>query len=507
MISRFVVSSFHLILASLKTVNFRDVGIAGILFASQLLQAAPVQTALIPAPAVVQLTEQRIPSETPAREVVDAALPPEGFRITFAPSAITLSHADAAGLLYGRMALATLRASAGTKGLAVGMIMDHPRFRHRGIMLDESRHFFGKQFVLRLLDLMAEHRLNTFHWHLTDGPGWRIEIPAYPKLTDIGAWREDDTARPWDWRSTRLSFEGKQPGDIGGYYTSADIREILAHAKKLSITVIPEIELPGHAYAALVAYPETACAPDNIRTQGLLGNDVFCAASPQAERMLDAVIDRTAALFPDAPYIHLGGDEVPETPWRNCPRCTALKEKLELQTYSELRGVFIERLAKRLKAKGRRIMLWDEATDLALPKDAALTVWRGGQAAEVARRSGHAHVLCPIDRLYFDYGQTLDGRGEPRSSGPGLTLGKVYSYEPTPSGADDPMLLGLQANLWTEHVITPAQAERLLLPRLCALAEIAWSPREARDFKDFSSRLPAHLVKLRAKGYRVFGEK
>jgi hexosaminidase len=480
--------------------------LAAMLFAVIPAFAVPA-TPLIPAPAETRLTEKRIPRDTPGHEVVDTTLPPEGFRISFAPGAITLAHADAAGLLYGRAALATLRETAGADGLAVGVIEDRPRFRHRGLMLDESRHFFGKAFVLRLLGLMAEHRLNTFHWHLTDGPGWRIEIPAYPKLTDIGAWREDDTGRPWDWRSTRLSFTGKKPGDIGGFYTEADIREVLARAKSLGIAVIPEIEMPGHAYAALVAYPETACNPASIRTEGLRGRDVFCATSPEAERLLEAVVDRTAALFPDAPYLHLGGDEVPDTVWKNCPRCAALKEKLGLRTHGELGGVFIRRLAERLAAKGRRVMLWDEAADLPLPPDAALTVWRTGAATEAARRSGHPRVLCPIDRLYFDYGQTRDGRGEPRSAGPGLTLEKVYAFEPSPGGADDTTLLGVQANLWTEHVVTPEQAERLLLPRLCALAEIAWSPRASRDFKDFSARLPAHLEKLRARGYRVFGDR
>lgn len=479
--------------------------------AAMFLTALPTHagpaTPLIPAPAETRLTGHRIPRDTPSREAVDATLPAEGFRITFAPETITLTHADASGLLYGRAALATLRAAAGADGLATGVIADWPRFRHRGLMFDESRHFFGKPFVLRLLDLMAEHRLNTLHWHLTDGPGWRLEIPEYPHLTDIGAWREDDTGRPWEWRSTRLSFSGKKPGDIGGFYTAADIREVLARAKMLGIAVIPEIELPGHAYAALVAYPETACDPEHIRTEGLLGRDVFCAASPQAERLLDTVIDRTAALFPDAPYIHLGGDEVPDIAWKKCPRCTALKEKLGLATAGELRGVFIKRLAARLAAKGRRVMLWDEAADLPLPPDAALTVWRTGTAAETARRSGHPRVLCPGDRLYFDYGQTPDGRGEPPSAGPGLTLEKVYAFEPTPGGTDDPTLLGVQANLWTEHVVTPEQAERRLLPRLCALAELAWSPREARDFKNFSARLPTHLAKLRAQGYRVFGDK
>lgn len=478
-----------------------------VIFLTALPMGAEPATPLIPAPAETRLTEGRIPRGTPSREVVDSTLPPEGFRITFAPEVITLAHADASGLLYGRAALATLRDAAGADGLAAGMISDRPRFRHRGLMLDESRHFFGRKFVLRLLDLMAEHRLNAFHWHLTDGPGWRIEIPEYPKLTDIGAWREDDTGRPWDWRSTRLSISGKMPGDIGGFYAATDIHEVLAHAKTLGIAVIPEIELPGHAYAALVAYPETACDPENIRIEGLRGRDVFCAASPETERLLDTVADRVAALFPDAPYIHLGGDEVPDLVWKDCPRCTALQEKLGLRTPGELRGVFLHRLAERLAAKGRRVMLWDETADLPLPPDAALTVWRTGTAAETARRSGHPRVLCPGDRLYFDYGQTPDGRGEPTSAGPGLTLEKVYAFEPSPGIADDPTLLGVQANLWTEHVVTPEQAERLLLPRLCALAELAWSPRESRDFKNFSIRLPAHLAKLRARGYRVFGDK
>src|SRR6478609_2004053 len=263
-----------------KPVNQMPATLAAMFLAALPTLAEPA-TPLIPAPAEIRLTAQRIPRDTPSREVVDATLPAEGFRITFAAEAITLTHADASGLLYGRAALATLRGAAGADGLAAGVISDHPRFRHRGLMLDESRHFFGKKFVLRLLDLMAGHRLNTFHWHLTDGPGWRLEIPEYPKLTEIGAWREDDTGRPWDWRSTRLSFSGKKPGDIGGFYTAADIREVLARAKALGIAVIAEIELPGPADARLVAYPAAASTQQNTPAEGLRGRDVFCAASPQ----------------------------------------------------------------------------------------------------------------------------------------------------------------------------------------------------------------------------------
>ena len=220
--------------------------------------------------------------------------------------------------------------------------------------------------------------------------------------------------------------------------------------------------------------------------------------------LLSTVLDRTAALFPDAPYIHLGGDEVSPLAWRSCPRCTALKEKLRLPAHDALRGVLLQKLAAHLATRGRRVMLWDEAADLPLPSDAALTVWRTGDAAKIARDSGRPRVLCPITHLYFDYGQTDDGKGEPPSAGPGCTLSKVYSYEPQTEGETAANLLGVQANLWTEHIVTPQHAERMLLPRLCAFAEVAWSPRSERSEPDFLRRLPAHLARLRRLGYATF---
>ncbi len=432
-----------------------------------------------------------------------ASTSPEGYTLRTDRDGAHLESPTPAGLYRGWQ---TLRAALEQHcDLGSFTVRDAPRFRWRGLHLDESRHFFGKAFVKRTLDLMARHKLNTFHWHLTDGPGWRLEIPEYPRLTGVGAWRRDKTDRPWDWRATELSFEGGRPGDYGGFYTESDIREILAYAKARFITVVPEIEMPGHAYAALVAYPEFACENNAVHTEGLRGKDVFCAGNPATFAFAETVLRRVCELFADAPYIHIGGDEVSPLAWNDCPKCRERLRSIGGKDAHDLQADFTRRIAGLLRDRGRRAMGWDEiAAGPPIPSDAAVMVWRDAAFARRALERGHDVVLTPISHLYFDLPERR-GPGEPRGADGITPLEKVYGYEPVEPGLPEPLannILGVQACLWTEHITTPALADHRLLPRLCALSEIAWSPAASRDTGDFLRRLGPWSETLRQAGYR-----
>lgn len=430
-----------------------------------------------------------------------ASASPEGYTLTVAGDGARIEAPAAAGLFHG---LQTLRAlCAGGAPVPAQVVKDAPRFAWRGLHLDESRHFFGKAFVKRTLDLMALHKLNVFHWHLTDGPGWRIEIPEYPKLTTVGAWRRDKTDRPWDWRATELSFDGRRPGDYGGFYTEADIREVVAYARERFITVVPEIEMPGHAYAALVAYPELACENTAVRTEGLRGKDVFCAGNPATFAFAETVLRRVGALFPDAPYLHIGGDEVSDLAWKNCPKCRARLKAIGGKDAHDLQADFTRRIADLLRRQGRRAMGWDEIiAGPGIPRDTGVMVWRDAAFARRALELGHPVVLTPISHLYFDLPERRVP-GEPPGAD-GLTpLSKVYGYDPLDglTQAQGKNLLGVQGCVWTEHITTPALADHRMLPRLCALAELAWSPAALRDEADFRRRLGLWTALLQESGY------
>jgi hexosaminidase len=398
----------------------------------------------------------------------DSALGQEGYRLKIDRFGVELTAATPNGLFYGFQTLKQLWTTS--FGLPCVDIVDKPRFAWRGMHLDVSRHFFDKAFVKRYIDLLAAHKLNVLHWHLVDGPGWRIEIRKYPKLTEIGAWRVDKRNQPWDWRATELCFEGKTDKAYGGCYTQDDIREIVQYAKERFVTIIPEIEMPGHSYAALVAYPELACHPDTIRQDGLRGMDTFCAGNEKTFTFLNDVLDEVAALFPDAPYIHVGGDEVSPAAWQHCPKCQAKMNELGLKKAEDLQPYFMGRIATHLAAKKRQLIGWDEIAAGKLPADAAVMVWRDPAVVRQVVGQGHPVVLAPGSHLYFDQAQR-DPKTEPPNGGGLVTLEKVYSFEPVPTDlpeAQQKLILGVEACLWTEHVQTPEQAEYMLLPRLCA---------------------------------------
>jgi hexosaminidase len=392
-------------------------------------------------------------------------------------------------------------------------IEDQPRFKWRGFMLDCSRHFFSKGDVKSVLDQMAMHKLNTFHWHLTDDQAWRIEIKKYPKLTEIGAWRSqskltpphgeghsEDNYQP-SWSEPPPSAFGPD-GHYGGYYTQDDIREIVAYAAERHITIVPEIEMPGHAVAALAAYPELSCDKGHYGTDVNAGvnSGVFCVGNDDVMTFVHNVLSEVFELFPGK-YVHVGGDEVnaavKEQTWGKCPSCQALMKANGFTNLDQLQGWFTGQIGKFVNEHGKTLIGWSEIADAPLPPDAVVMDWIGG--AVKTATDGHGVVMTPTKYCYLDYYQSLDHGTEPRAIGGFLPLQMVYSFEPVPgalSSESASHILGGQGNLWTEYVASLAHVEFMMFPRLCALAEVTWSPKEARDWNDFKRRLQTHELRL-----------
>ncbi len=366
-------------------------------------------------------------------------------------------------------------------------ISDSPRYPHRGMLLDCCRHFMPKEFVKRYIDLLAYHKMNVLHWHLTEDQGWRIEIKKYPKLTEVGAWRMKDGKR------------------YGGFYTQDDIREVVAYAASRYITVIPEIEMPGHSIAALASYPELSCTggPFEVETRWGVFDDVYCAGNDRTFEFMQDVLTEVMELFPST-YIHIGGDECPKTRWKTCPKCQARIAAEGLKDEHELQSYFIQRIEKFLNGHGRRIIGWDEILEGGLAPNATVQSWRGMSGAIAAATAGHDVIASPTTHCYLDYAQGRNP-GEPTNMG-FVPLSKAYSFEPTPEELPDSRLhhvLGVQGNMWTEWA-PPELVDRQVFPRLCALAEVGWSPKEARDWDDFSRRLTAHYPRLDALGVTYY---
>jgi hexosaminidase len=358
--------------------------------------------------------------------------------------------------------------------------------------LDVCRHFFQKEFIKRYIDLMALHKLNVFHWHLTEDQGWRIEIKRYPRLTEIGAWRVDREDQPWD---KRLPPQNGEKATYGGFYTQEEVREIVAYAGERFITVVPEIEMPAHATAALAAYPELSCTggPFAVMPGGVWPIvDIFCAGNEGTFEFLEGVLDEVAGLFPGR-YIHIGGDEAAKENWKNCPKCQSRIRSEGLKDEAGLQSYFIRRVEKILIAHHKRLIGWDEILEGGLAPEATVMSWRGMEGGIAAARAGHDIVMSPTSHCYFDYYQTESD--EPKPTGACLPLEKVYSFEPVPDDLEPDrqrFILGAQGNLWTEYVPTPERAEFMALPRMCALAEAVWSPKDKRNLNDFLERMVRH---------------
>ena len=384
-------------------------------------------------------------------------------------------------------------------------IEDKPRFKWRGLMLDVSRHFFNKDEVERLLDEMALHKLNTFHWHLVDDQGWRIEIKKYPKLTEVGAWR----ANIGFGMEPRASAAYGPDGRYGGFYTQDDIREVVKYAAARHITVVPEIEMPGHSSAALAAYPQFSCTggPFEPPLIGGVFDGIYCPAKEQTFKFIEDVLSEVFELFPGK-YIHIGGDEVPKETWKNSAECQALMKREGLKDEEELQSWFIRRIEKFINAHGRTLIGWSEILQGGLAQNATVMDWIGG--GEKAARSGHDAVMTPTSYCYFDHYQSTDQKNEPYAIGGYLPLKKVYSFEPVPKDLAAEFqhhILGPQANLWTEYIPNFRQVEYMMFPRACALAEVGWSPQSARDWSDFQRRLAVQEKRLAELGvnYRRSG--
>ncbi|UEG52538.1 family 20 glycosylhydrolase [Mucilaginibacter daejeonensis] len=434
-------------------------------------------------------------------------LPAEGYRLTISPQRITIA-AKGAGLFYGVQTLIQLLPieRAATAKIPCARIEDMPRFGYRGMHLDVCRHFFSIEFVKRYIDLMAAYKLNKFHWHLTDDQGWRIEIKKYPKLTSVGSQRAQTLIGNYHDRMPQ-QFDGMP---YGGFYTQEQARDIVRYAAERYITVIPEIEMPGHAMAALAAYPELSCDPGQpykvAETWGVF-NNIFCPTE-QTFGFLQDVLSEIIDIFPSK-YIHIGGDEAPKVIWKSSPQVQQMIKKLKLKDEHAMQSYFIQRMEKFVNSKGRSIIGWDEILEGGLAPNATVMSWRGEAGGIAAAKQNHDVVMTPSSSgLYFDHSQARSDL-EPLSIGGYTPLSKTYAYNPlTPALTPDQQrhILGVQANLWTEYITTETKAEYMLLPRLMALSEVAWSPLANKNYTDMAEvRLPRHLAWLDANrfDYRV----
>ncbi len=444
----------------------------------------------------------------------DSSLGSEGYRLRVSALGIQLEANEPRGLFYGLQSLLQLLPvpNLGTTQLVeipACQIWDKPRYTYRGLHLDVSRHFFPVSFIKRYIDQMARYKFNQFHWHLTDDQGWRIEIKKYPKLTQVGANRRETIVGHYEEYDPQV-FDGKP---YGGYYTQDEIREVVRYAQARYVNIIPEIEMPGHALAALAAYPELGCPNTDgkprtyaVATKWGVFGDVLCP-SERTFSFLEDVLAEVMALFP-GPYIHIGGDECPKQTWRNSPFCQRLIRREGLGNAHALQRYFIKRIDSFLVNRGRKLLGWDEILQgssprLKLSAGATVMSWRGIQYGVQAARQGHGVVMTPDKFCYLNYFQSDPGR-EPLAFGGMLPIQKVYSYDPTPAGltpAQQRLILGAQGNVWTEYIATPEQVEYMVWPRAAALAEVVWTEPNRKDYTNFLARLaPYHLAQFRAEG-------
>lgn len=429
----------------------------------------------------------------------------EGYQLNVTPTRIEIKANTKAGLVYGMQSLfqtlPQVRTNAVLKVPAME-ITDYPRFKWRGLHLDVSRHFFSPEIVKEYINLLASYKLNTFHWHLVDDQGWRIEIKKYPELTNTGAWRVDQTDKVW---SSRPQAKSDEAANYGGYYTQVQIKNIIAYAAERNVTIVPEIEMPGHVASAIAAYPFLSCTktPQLPLTGGDYANmsSNYCPGDEAVFTFIENVLDETIALFP-SPYIHIGGDEVDKTAWKKCPKCQARMKAEGLKDENELQSYFIKRIEKYVVSKKRKIIGWDEILEGGLAPEAAVMSWRGEAGGIEAAKMKHNVVMTPGNPVYFDHYQA-GPEGEPLAIGGFNTLKKVYDYEPIPkalSAAEGKYVLGAQANVWTEYISTAEYLEYMVLPRMLALAEVVWTPKESKDWTSFNQRLPYHFKGFEQKG-------
>ncbi|MCB9300494.1 MAG: family 20 glycosylhydrolase [Lewinellaceae bacterium] len=447
------------------------------------------------------------PSEKSIALVEDEAITnPEAYRLRITPDGITIQAGSPAGAFYAVQSLRQLLPPAlEKKALASDVqwmapcveIEDEPRFAYRGMHLDVGRHFFPPDFIKQYIDLLAMHKMNRFHWHLTEDQGWRIEIKRYPKLQEIAAYRKETMIGHYTDQPRR--FDGQR---YGGYYTQEEVKDIVAYARDRFVTIIPEIEMPGHSLAALSAYPELACTtgPFDAATTWGVFEDVYCTKDTTFT-FLENVLSEVMELFPSH-YIHIGGDECPKVRWKSCPDCQRRIKEEGLKDEHQLQSYFITRIERFINSKGRDIIGWDEILEGGLAPNATVMSWRGTEGGIAAARQGHDVIMTPTAYCYLDYYQSLSDE-EPLAIGGYLPLENVYRYEPMSdelTAEEARHILGAQGNVWTEYIADGKKVEYMAYPRAIALAELTWSPKDKRDYEDFVRRLAHHTQRLDALG-------
>lgn len=405
---------------------------------------------------------------------------------------ILISAAAPAGLFYGWQSVAqVLTANRTATGFMVPsfQVKDQPRFEWRGIMLDVSRHFFTVEEVKRMIDTMSIFKLNRLHLHLTDGPGWRLEIKKYPLLTAMSAWRVPLADGEWNWQEVKLAIQENDPdATYGGFYTQEQMKDLIAYAQSRCVTIVPEIELPGHSYAAMHAYGELICDGVDFPTEGKKGKDTVCMGRPETMQFAQDVVDELKAIFPPGYPIHLGHDEVSTESWRRCKYCQQRLKDLNQDALKALSAEFLQQVAAYVRKDGYDAIVWDEAGELEADKHVFVMAWRGNDFAAEAIRKGHPVILSPCSHFYFDYYQSSSA-GEPKAIGGLIPLKQVYGYRlPELSKEELSKVRGLQANIWTEYLYDMGRVEYMAWPRALALAERAWSDCDPTDYQSFMKR-------------------
>ena len=447
----------------------------------------------------VHLADRAFTKELKALNLQDFARE-EAYRLEVGKKGIDIYALTDEGVFRARTTLAQMTAKG--EPLQQCSILDYPRFRHRGLMLDISRNFRDKNFILKQLDAMAQLKMSTLHLHLTDDAGWRVQIDSYPELTHKAAWRLGENYEEWQKLGHPYSSEGAEEAR-GGYLTKDDVREIVAYAASKYITIIPEVEIPAHSGEVIAAYPELSCLnPDGTKAKS---NSDLCPGNEKVYPMYEAILSEIIEMFPSE-YIHIGGDEASKKNWKECPSCQHLMHEHGLKDVDELQSYMIGYFTRFLASKGRKAIGWDEILQGGLPDGAAVMSWRGTDGGRKAAELGHDVVMSPGTHCYFDSCQDAPFT-QPKAFSGYTSIERAYSFEPLPEGLDAEAcshILGLQANLWSEFIPTASQMEYMIFPRAFAIAEIGWSPAENKNYENFRERAIAFADELRSQGYNPF---
>lgn len=470
------------------------------LILSSIISLAQGPEVIIPVPSEVICRERTYEfAEVPnVRTRRVRGIAPESYEMKVSERGVTIKASDDAGEFYAFQTLRQMTDDGRVKSIRCCEIKDTPRFPYRGLHFDVSRHFRSIDFLKKQMDAMAMFKMNRMHIHLTDAAGWRIQIDAYPRLTQFAAWRPYPTWKEW-WEGDRHYAEEGTPGAYGGYYTKDELHDLVSYARARHIEIIPEIEMPSHSEEVLAAYPELGCSGEPYKDSD------FCVGNEEVFAFLETVLDEVMEVFPYE-YIHIGGDEAGKHHWKTCPKCLQRMQEEDLKDVDELQSYMIKRIARYVESKGRKVIGWDEILDGGLAEGAAVMSWRGTEGGIAAMNMGHDVVMSPGRYCYLDHAQDAPFK-EPESIGGYLPLDSVYTYEPLePSMPADRIhhLKGVQANLWTEYIVTDEHAEYMYWPRAIAIAETGWSLPENKDLKGFRQRVLHMLEMMRGKGYETF---